>query len=128
MPYIVRPRRVLAIAAGVLLLAGVALFAFPGTTTDRWPWPLTELTARMVGAWLTAVGVTLAAVRLEGDRSRTRHAMAYLAAFALAQLGALARYSGAVEWDGVAAWIYVAVDIGLLAVAAPITARTAPAA
>ena len=32
----------------------------PATTAGWWPWPLTELTARMVGAWLAATGVTLA--------------------------------------------------------------------
>ncbi len=107
----------LALAAGVLLIAGIALFAFPGTTARSWPWSLTELTARMAGAWLAAVGVTLVAVLLERDWARVRAAMVYLAALAAAQLATLARYPGTVEWADAGAWIYVAGCLALLALA-----------
>jgi hypothetical protein len=49
-------------------------------------WPVTELTARMVGAWLAAIGVTLVAVLLQRDSTQVRAAMLYLAAVAAAQL------------------------------------------
>jgi hypothetical protein len=108
----------LAAAAAALLIAGAALFAFPRTAGGSWSWPMTELTARMVGAWLAAIGVTLVAVLLEGDWTRVRAAMIYLAAVAAAQLATLARYPGTVEWDDAAAWAYVAVFTALLALAA----------
>ena len=107
----------LALAAGVLLIAGMALFTFPGTTAGWWPWSLTELTARMTGAWLTAVGVTLVAVLLERDWARVWAAMVYLAALAAAQLATLARYPGTVERAHAGAWIYVAGCVALLALA-----------
>jgi hypothetical protein len=71
----------------------------------------------MVGAWLAAIGVTLVAVLLEGDWTRVRAAMVYLAAVAAAHLATLARYPGAVQWDDVAAWVYVAFYTALFALA-----------
>jgi hypothetical protein len=106
-----------AFAAAVLLLAGAALYAFPGTTADWWPWPLTPLTARMVGAWLAAIGVTLVAILREHDWTRVRHAMVYLAAVAAAHLLTLARYPGTVQWEDIAAWAYIALALSLLVLA-----------
>jgi hypothetical protein len=105
-----------ALAAAVLLLAGAALYVFPGST-DWWPWPLTPLTARMVGAWLAAVGATLVAVLHENDWTRVRYAMVYLAAVAAAHLATLARYPGTVQWEEIAAWAYIAVEVSLLLLA-----------
>jgi hypothetical protein len=107
----------LALAAAALVITGAALFAVPRTTGAWWLWPLTELTARMVGAWLAAIGVTLVAVLLEGDWTRVKAAMVYLAAVAAAHLATLARYPGTVQWGDVAAWIYVAVYAALVALA-----------
>jgi hypothetical protein len=107
----------LALAAAALLFTGVALFSFPSTTGGWWLWPLTELTARMIGAWLAAIGVTLVAVLLAGDWMRVRAAMVYLAAVAAAHVATLARDSGTVQWDDVAAWIYVAFYAALFALA-----------
>lgn len=107
----------LGLGTAALLFMGAALYAFPADTAGWWPWPLTELTARMVGAWLAALGATLVAVRLEGDWTRVTSAMVYLAAVAAAHLATLARYPGTVEWDTAAAWLYVAFDTALLGVA-----------
>jgi hypothetical protein len=98
----------LALAAAALLITGAALVAFPRTTGGWWLWPLTELTAQMVGAWLAAIGVTLVAVLLEGDWTRVSAALVYLAAVAAAHVATLARYPGAVQWEDVVAWAYVA--------------------
>jgi hypothetical protein len=106
-----------ALAAAVLLLAGAGLYVFPGTTANWWPWPLTDLTARMVGAWLAAIGVTLVAVLRENDWARVRHAMVYLAAVGAAHLATLARYPDTMQWDDVAVWVFIVVDVSLLALA-----------
>jgi hypothetical protein len=107
----------LTLLAAALLITGAALFAVPGTTRGWWSWPLTELTARMVGAWLAAIGATVVAVLLERDWTRVRAAMVYLAAVAAAHLVTLARAPGTVQWNHAAAWGYLAVDAALLAVA-----------
>jgi hypothetical protein len=107
----------LALTAAALLATGAALFALPRTAGEWWLWPLTELTARMVGAWLAAIGVTLVAVLLERDWTRVRVAMVYLAALAAAHLATLVRFPGAVQWEDVAAWAYVALYATLLLLA-----------
>ena len=104
-----------ALASAALLAIGGLLFAVPATSRGWWLWPLTELTARMVGAWLVAVGVTLVAVLLERDWTRVRAATVYLAAFGAAQLATLARAPDTVDWDDVAAWVYVTFCAALLA-------------
>jgi len=107
----------LAIIAAALLVTGAALFAFPRTAGGWWLWPVTELTARMVGAWLAAIGATVVAVLLEADWTRVRAAMVYLAAVAAAHLATLARYPGTVQWEDVAAWAYVALYAALMTLA-----------
>jgi len=42
--------------AAVLLLYGIALLAVPLYAAMWWPWQLSELTARAVGAWLIGLG------------------------------------------------------------------------
>jgi hypothetical protein len=106
---------VAAVFGAALIAVAAALYAFPATTAGWWPWPLTPLTARMIGAWLAAVGATLI-VRREDDRNAT----VYLAAFGAAQLLTLARAPGTVQWDEAGAWIYVAFLAALLAPAAAV--------
>ncbi len=54
-------------AAGVLLLAGaVGLFVLPVMAAERWPWPLTPLTARVLAGWLALLGA--GALALRGER------------------------------------------------------------
>jgi hypothetical protein len=59
--------------AGTLLGGlGVVALASPATLADIWPWELSALVARIVGVWLTALGVAFAWVVWDGDRVRTR--------------------------------------------------------
>jgi hypothetical protein len=120
-PPVTRPlepwvRIVFTAGAAILLLVGAALCVVPAHAAAWWPWPLTELTARMAGSWLAAVGVVLLAALREGDWSRLRAATAFLALVAALQLLTLARFPGALE-AGAAAWLYVGFLAGLLGVA-----------
>ena len=117
-------RIVLALQAAVLLGIGGALFVVPGDTASIWPWPLTDLTARAVGAWLLAIGTTVLVSRREDDWARLTAPMAGYAAIAFLQLLALARYADTPDWDDPAAWIYVAFLAVMLVVGAYGTARS----
>jgi hypothetical protein len=68
-------RLVIGIQAVIMLVLGVALFLGPQTTAALWPWMLTPLTGRVVGAWL--VGLSLIAVYtfLENDFGRSYAAL-----------------------------------------------------
>jgi hypothetical protein len=49
-------REVVAAVGIVALVTGLAMFVVPGTMIDLWPWPLTSLTCRVVGATLCLGG------------------------------------------------------------------------
>jgi hypothetical protein len=84
-------RAPLAAHGAVLLGLGAALFIAPTDADGLWPWALTPLTARAVGAFLCGFGVAALHAAAEGDASRFRGAaLAYLA------LGLLELLAGAI--------------------------------
>ena len=117
-------RLVLALQAAVLLGVGGALFVVPAETASIWPWTLTDLTARAIGAWLLAIGTTVVVSRREDDWARLTAPMAGYAAIAVLQLIALARYPDTPDWDEPAAWVYTAFLAAMLVVGAYGTAQS----
>lgn len=105
-------RVVLVVEAAGLLGIGVALFAVPSRTANWWPWALTPLTARAVGAWCIGLGVAAAHARWEDDVARLRPAAAAFVWFAGLQAIALVRHGDDLQWDHAAAWVYVAFLLG----------------
>ncbi len=99
--------RLLQILVAAALILGLALFLFPSDGAGAWPWTLTPLTARAVGAWALGGAIFLALVAYENDWLRVRSAMLSLAAFGALQLVAVARYPDTLNWDGSGSWIYV---------------------
>ncbi|MBT2247796.1 hypothetical protein JHV56_03645 [Arthrobacter sp. BHU FT2] len=83
----------------ILLLYGAALLAAPVPAAAWWPWPLTELTGRAVGAWLVGLGWAAA----QGQSSRNLQSVRPVAltslAFVVLQAIALLRYGEAVRWQ-----------------------------
>jgi hypothetical protein len=114
-----RRLRVALLGQGAVMLAvGAILFASPAASRTVWPWTLTPLTSRMVGAWLLAFGLAaLLAVR-ERDLDRLQTSAVTYTVFGLLQLLALARYGSAVRWDTVSAWVYLALVVTVVAVGA----------
>jgi hypothetical protein len=98
----------------VMALTGAGLFIAPGVAGTVWPWVLTPLNARAVGAWLIAVGIGAALAIREHDLIRLRAGVAAYAVFGALQLGALARFAEQVRW-GTAAWVYTLVAVSVLA-------------
>jgi hypothetical protein len=98
---------VLAVEGTVLFAVGVVLFARPGLLA-AWPWPLTPLTSRVVGAWLVSFGIAAWLAVYEGDLARLRApAIAYLV-FGLAEIVALLRYASTISWQKAGSWVYLA--------------------
>ena len=88
-------------------VVGAALFVFPSTSDTLWPWPLTPLTSRAVGAWTLALAAGFAAALVERDWNRARVALPSFMAIPVLQLVALARYSGTVDWASASLWLYL---------------------
>ena len=99
-------RGLLVLEGAVLVAVAVALLVVPGVAGPWWPWALTPLTARMIAAWLAALGVA-ALVSLRDDLARVRIPAVAFVVFALLQGLALVLYGGAVRWASGSAAVYV---------------------
>ncbi|MFI7578824.1 hypothetical protein [Kocuria kalidii] len=87
--------------AAVLLVVGAALLVLPAAAATLWPWPLTALTARAVGAWLVGLGWAAAYARRSGNARTVRPLGLSALVFALLQAIGLLRYGDVVTWaDG----------------------------
>ena len=106
---------VLAVQGAILLPVGALLFASPVRWASIWPWELTPLTGRAVGAWLLGIGIGEISVIAERDLLRTRPALVSYTVLGALQFVALARYSGDVDWSQPQAWIYLTVVASILA-------------
>jgi hypothetical protein len=102
-------RAVLVALAAVLLGLGVALLVAPGWADGAWPWPLTPLTGRAVGAWLVGLGTAAAHARLLDDRESLRPLGITGVVFGALQVVALARHGDELDWGSAPAAGYVAV-------------------
>lgn len=111
-------RALLLLDVTVMVLFGVLLFVLPTSVTPLWPWALTELTGRAVGAWLIGLGIGAGQVVWENDLERARPVLASAVVFSLLQFIALARY--AVEFDATrpSAWLYLFFLLNFLVIGA----------
>ena len=94
--------------AVVLLGLGVVLLVAPLDAARLWPWPLTELTARAVGAWLVGLGWAAGHARLIDDVPAIRPLGFTGATFVVLQSVSLLRYGDALDWSAAPAYGYLA--------------------
>lgn len=97
---------ILAIHALIMLPLGLLMLAAPTLAIEFWPWKLTPLTARAIGAWAVGLGLAVVQTLRERDLMRVRPAIASYIAFGALELIALARYSGDIDWARPSAAIY----------------------
>lgn len=99
-------RLLLGIQAGAMLGAGAVLFFATSTAIDVWPWELTPLTSRAIGAFIFGFGVAAVAGLAENDIDRLRSGALSFVALAAAELVAVARYSDQFSFD-LAGWLFL---------------------
>ena len=104
----------LAVQAAVMLALGAYLFLAPESAASLWPWPLTALTGRAVGAWVFSIGIAAAHSVWENDARRLRLGAVGYAAIAVLELVALARFRSTVDWGEPEAVLYVLFLLGVL--------------
>ncbi len=78
-----------------------------------WPWPLTDLTARAIGAWLVGLGWAAAHARLIDDVDRVQPLGQTGVVFVVLEAIALLRYGDALDWSGRPAVVFVLVLGGI---------------
>lgn len=102
------PLRALAAAQAIgLLVIGLGLLFAPDSFASSWPWTLTALTGRAIGAWLVSLGVAGIHALVENSARRLRPAAMAFIAFPLLQAWALIRYPGDMRWGSLAAGTYL---------------------
>ena len=104
----------LSVQAAVMLILGVGLLSMPPAFASIWPWSLTPLTGRAMGAWLVGLGVAVAQVIWENDFRRTRPVAISAVVFAVLEFIAMARYPTDMSWSDARFWIYAAFLISML--------------
>jgi hypothetical protein len=109
-------RSLLSLQAAALLGIGFSLLTTPEDAMAIWPWPLTPLTGRAIGAWLLGIGIAAAHVLYEDDWLRVRIAMRSFAALGMLHLVAVARYCGTFDWGDGRAWLYLLFLVTILGV------------
>lgn len=91
----------------IMIPLGIALLIAPVETAALWPWPLTPLTGRAIGAWLVSIGVAAFHTYWERDRRRVRASTRAYLILAMLQFVALARYPDEVSWTDPRLWVYL---------------------
>lgn len=107
----------LSLAFGVFyLVVAVLLMINPAGMVDIWPWPLTPLTARVVGGLLALFGVFGLTIAAEGRWSAYRIPLqSMMVALASGMIGAWINWNtfDTSRWF---TWVYLATGIGLLVI------------
>jgi hypothetical protein len=102
---------------------GVALLVIPLDAAEVWPWALTALTARAIGAWLLSLGVAALHVAWENSLRATRAALYAYVALGILQLVAVSRYSDGLDWQSANTYLYVAFVGSMLVVGGVLVAK-----
>lgn len=101
-------RAVLGIQAVALVGLGAALFVAPGWADAAWPWTLSPLTGRAVGAFLVGFGAAAAYALVDADLERLRGPALAYTALGVLELAAVAIHSGDLTAGAAGTGAYVA--------------------
>ncbi len=112
-------RGLFAIQGGTMIALGVLFLIAPQTSGGIWPWQLTPLTTRAVGAWLVGIGIAAAQAAFENDYPRIRVASFSFVALGALELVAAARYLGDLNLGDPRTWLYLAYLVSFVVVGAP---------
>ncbi len=107
-------RLVLAAQGTIMLVTGITLFISPATGSTFWPWALTPLTSRAIGAWLIGIGVIALHMTWENDHVRNRIGYISYAVLGILQAVSLVRYAGEVNWSMAGSWVYLLFVISII--------------
>ena len=102
----------------LLLPLGIALFLTPTRADAVWPWALTPLTGRALGAGLLGWSVVLAQALWERGWRRVRVSLASFGLWGALALLAVARYSSALDWSAGRSWVWLGVAGSIVGVGA----------
>jgi hypothetical protein len=109
---------VLWIHALIMVPVGLALFVAPERAARLWPWPLTPLTGRAVGAWVLSLGLAAAQSLWENDARRVRLAAIGYITLGILEVIACVRFLDDVDWSTPQALVFIAFLASMVVVGA----------
>jgi hypothetical protein len=109
-------RLISAIQAAILIITGILLLAIPLTVAHHWPWALTALTGRAIGAWLVGLGLAAGQSALENDHRRVRSVAISSIILPVLVFVAILRYQDQIDWSLLTSWVFVIVLASILLV------------
>ena len=107
-------RVTLLVQGASMLLFGGAMVLTPTTMIPLWPWQLSALTARAIGAWGVGVGIIAIQASLENDWWRLYPAFLSLGLYGVLQLINLFRYPAILDWSRTSAGVYTIFVVSVL--------------
>lgn len=99
-------RGALTVQGSLMVAMGALMFVAPAAAIPLWPWQLTPLTSRILGAWGVGIGVAALQAVWENDWTRLRPLIVAYTLFGALQLVNLARFATSVDWSRPSAWLY----------------------
>jgi hypothetical protein len=111
-------RAVIVVQAAVIAPLGVALLVAPLVAAPLWPWKLTALTARAVGAWLIGLSITGVQALYENDRTRLGPAGVAAMVWGGLELLFIVRFAGTLDWTRPNTVVYGAFIVSVIAIGA----------
>ena len=84
-----------------------------GPDHSWWPWQLTPLTSRAVGAWLISLAVAACHALIDDDVARIHPLGATATVLGILEIVALLRYGGELDWSSPTAFVHLAVLVAM---------------
>lgn len=111
-------RAILILQGGVMLTFGGVMLLIPETMIPLWPWTLSPLTSRAIGAWGVGIGVLALQAAWENDWWRLKHFAVSYALYGVLQIINLLRYPTALDWSRFSAGAYTIFFLSIILVGA----------
>ncbi|UCC52596.1 MAG: hypothetical protein JSV68_01250 [Anaerolineaceae bacterium] len=99
-------RVILVIQGFMMLLVGVVMVISPQAIIPYWPWTLSALTCRAIGAWGVGIGIIAIQASWENEWVRLRPMMISYMVYGVLQLLNLLRFLEEPDWTLPSAWAY----------------------
>jgi hypothetical protein len=100
----------------VLVMSGTVMVLLPDKAIPYWPWTLSALTCRAIGAWGIGNGVFTIQAYIENDWERMRPFMPSWGLYGVLQLVNVLIYHNTLNWGQISAWIYLIFIIWIITI------------
>lgn len=91
----------------IMLWLGLLMLPIPEIGIAIWPWTLSALTSRAIGAWMLGLGIAAVHLVLENDFYRVRPVLVSSVVFGVLEFIALARYPDVMDYSSPKTWLYL---------------------